>query len=413
MTKTCIMDYPEVQKNAHVCLKLRTIDINTERRFCVYVTENRDEVDSASHSRPKTPTLYDGRSKVNDTRPKTPTRIMGPNVDSRKPNMDGRHPFSEMQNRVHSNEDTSREFGSQGTELNQSRSSSEFYSNSGSYDFNSRPPPGPRHDQIRNEHQRPHSRQEGIRPNHLMHNTSYNQERDRSDSRFDRSEPVKPGMLRSRTPGPEMFNSRQTSDYRNDPSRPKTPTAQDMRSRTPQPGMTYTGYGANIDFLMHGSRNHNVMGMNGTSRQGGQQRPQWGQHNSVDYPGSPPPLRRGENAHDSFDNRPFGNGMNNISQGAGAGRPPRQSTSFEDVEPSPSNLIRVPKKFPLHSSSSFNSQASLNQSPRIPARFPSDEGYVVSSVTLQRQESGFGFRIIGGTEEGSQVSGIVNHRENI
>lgn len=30
--------------------------------------------------------------------------------------------------------------------------------------------------------------------------------------------------------------------------------------------------------------------------------------------------------------------------------------------------------------------------------------YVNMTVTLQRQENGFGFRIIGGTEEGSQVS---------
>ncbi|XP_069101307.1 membrane-associated guanylate kinase, WW and PDZ domain-containing protein 1-like isoform X7 [Argopecten irradians] len=362
--------------------------------------ENRDEVDSSS--RPKTPTHYDGRPKtpsMNDNRPKTPTRTMGPNIDNRnKSSMDNRHPLSEMQNRVQANDDNSRDFGSQGVELNQSRSSSEFYSNSGSYD--SRPPPGPRYD-----HQRPHSRQEGSRPNHTMHNSNYNhQDRDRNDNRFDRGDHAKPGMLRSRTPGPEMFNSRQGSDYRGDANRPKTPTAQDMRSKTPLPGMTY---GGNLDFLMHGSRNHNSMGMNGTSRHSGYsgyQRPQWGHHNSMDYPGSPPVQRRGEGLHDNFDNRPFGNGMNNFSGGMGAGRPPRQSTSFEEVEPSPSNLMRVPRKF-LHSSSSFNSQASLNQSPRIPPRFPSDDGgYLVSTVTLQRQETGFGFRIIGGTEEGSQVS---------
>lgn len=31
-------------------------------------------------------------------------------------------------------------------------------------------------------------------------------------------------------------------------------------------------------------------------------------------------------------------------------------------------------------------------------------GYLLSEVTLDRQPSGFGFRIVGGTEEGSQVT---------
>lgn len=33
-----------------------------------------------------------------------------------------------------------------------------------------------------------------------------------------------------------------------------------------------------------------------------------------------------------------------------------------------------------------------------------DYGYLLSEITLQRQSSGFGFRIVGGTEEGSQVA---------
>ena len=32
------------------------------------------------------------------------------------------------------------------------------------------------------------------------------------------------------------------------------------------------------------------------------------------------------------------------------------------------------------------------------------ESFVELTVTLQRHDSGFGFRIVGGTEEGSQVS---------
>lgn len=31
-------------------------------------------------------------------------------------------------------------------------------------------------------------------------------------------------------------------------------------------------------------------------------------------------------------------------------------------------------------------------------------GYMLSEVTLERQALGFGFRIVGGTEEGSQVT---------
>lgn len=36
--------------------------------------------------------------------------------------------------------------------------------------------------------------------------------------------------------------------------------------------------------------------------------------------------------------------------------------------------------------------------------FKVDFGYVLSEVTLERQSQGFGFRIVGGTEEGSQVT---------
>lgn len=35
---------------------------------------------------------------------------------------------------------------------------------------------------------------------------------------------------------------------------------------------------------------------------------------------------------------------------------------------------------------------------------PEDFGYLLTEVTLLRQTTGFGFRIVGGTEEGSQVA---------
>ena len=72
-------------------------------------------------------------------------------------------------------------------------------------------------------------------------------------------------------------------------------------------------------------------------------------------------------------------------------QPRKQSTSFEHEEPVPSNLVRpMPRDV---------AGSSHNRS-RSPNSFSEEE----LVVKLKRQESGFGFRIIGGTEEGSQVS---------
>ena len=62
----------------------------------------------------------------------------------------------------------------------------------------------------------------------------------------------------------------------------------------------------------------------------------------------------------------------------------KESTSFEHSEPLPGNLTRWP-----------------NTSRRAPSVNPD---CVELTVTLHRHDSGFGFRIVGGTEEGSQVS---------
>ncbi|XP_034239712.1 membrane-associated guanylate kinase, WW and PDZ domain-containing protein 1 isoform X2 [Thrips palmi] len=71
----------------------------------------------------------------------------------------------------------------------------------------------------------------------------------------------------------------------------------------------------------------------------------------------------------------------------------KESTSFEHEQPLSSLVSRYPRD------------------PRWiglgPARvYPAEPGFdwVETLVTLQRQETGFGFRIVGGTEEGSQVS---------
>ena len=88
-----------------------------------------------------------------------------------------------------------------------------------------------------------------------------------------------------------------------------------------------------------------------------------------------------------------GHGNNDINTAAGYNgyrgnslpRGRKESTSFEASEPVPSN-IRWPR----------------NSAER---RWQSDpENMVEITVTLLRHDSGFGFRIVGGTEEGSQVS---------
>lgn len=46
--------------------------------------------------------------------------------------------------------------------------------------------------------------------------------------------------------------------------------------------------------------------------------------------------------------------------------------------------------------------------------YPAGPGleWVETSVTLVRQETGFGFRIVGGTEEGSQVGSMVRRESS-
>merc|ERR1719362_745328 len=78
----------------------------------------------------------------------------------------------------------------------------------------------------------------------------------------------------------------------------------------------------------------------------------------------------------------------NMTNGYRSGSLPRsrkESTSFEQSEPVPTN-VRWP-------------------GPRSSAdrRWQEEPGQEIT-VTLLRHESGFGFRIVGGTEEGSQVS---------
>lgn len=321
--------------------------------------DNRDAVDgmepptrpkTPTESRPKTPTYLENR-------PKTPTRNAGMFVNDQR----GKPPIARPPPR---NDDYNKNTNNQ--DLNISHGSSEFYLPPGNNDASSRSRFDPR-----SEH-RPYGRFHDSGNSRSNHH-----DRDR--------ETAKPGMFRSRTPGPEMIS--RGSEYRNEFQRPKTPTAHDMRSKTPLPGHSYGYSNANHDF--GGGHYQNVM--NGRMGYGNNQR-SWGQNPNL--PTSPPPLRRGDTV-----NR---NNVNNFSQWS-SGPPPRQSTSFEDVTPSPSNITQVPKRFPMQSQPSFGS---TGQS-RFGARFPETDDPIRSmefTITLQKQETGFGFRIIGGTEEGSQVS---------
>ncbi|XP_069949413.1 uncharacterized protein Magi isoform X7 [Cherax quadricarinatus] len=70
----------------------------------------------------------------------------------------------------------------------------------------------------------------------------------------------------------------------------------------------------------------------------------------------------------------------------------KESTSFEYEHPAPVSMPRFP-----------DGRYSVN--PRVPPTGPNGNlGYMEFTVILKRQETGFGFRIVGGTEEGSQVS---------
>ncbi|MPC13471.1 Membrane-associated guanylate kinase, WW and PDZ domain-containing protein 2 [Portunus trituberculatus] len=70
----------------------------------------------------------------------------------------------------------------------------------------------------------------------------------------------------------------------------------------------------------------------------------------------------------------------------------KESTSFEYEHPAPVSMPRFP-----------DGRYSVN--PRLPTSVSNGNlGYTEFSVVLKKQDTGFGFRIVGGTEEGSQVS---------
>ena len=74
----------------------------------------------------------------------------------------------------------------------------------------------------------------------------------------------------------------------------------------------------------------------------------------------------------------------------------KESTSFEHSEPLPGGLTRWPR--PERRSNPAH----------LAANSTANTEWAEMTVTLHRQDSGFGFRIVGGTEESSQVSYLLN-----
>ncbi|XP_063606396.1 uncharacterized protein LOC134781224 isoform X5 [Penaeus indicus] len=101
---------------------------------------------------------------------------------------------------------------------------------------------------------------------------------------------------------------------------------------------------------------------------------------------NPYPPFHGQNNSAGYNNA---DGFNNQADSLGRRK---ESTSFEYEHPAPVSMPRFP-----------DGRYSVN--PRGPPVGSNDSlGYMEFTVTLKRQETGFGFRIVGGTEEGSQVS---------
>nr|KAG5711461.1 hypothetical protein BaRGS_025888 [Batillaria attramentaria] len=397
-----------------------------------------DEIDSArshgkhhaSDSRPKTPSSsshIEPRPKTpSQTRPKTPTSHaygVHPEQQRRPPYNDGRTYYQDSQNVRSPVENHVSKFSEDvpGELRNHTGDYGHLRTDMGNQ-FESlyeraRPPAGPRMDPFRHNDVRLDSRsrleyRDGYgysRPNHLAGVG----EGDRYGYGYARE--VKPGQFRSRTPGPEMMaRGGAGPDYRPENHRPKTPTAQDMRSKTPMPtSQSYSG----ADFRASGRYTPNPNMEFG--RGGGYGRAEYAR-GWPDF-SSPPVGRRYDSFENPAHNRSYGGELSrtmgpppppstSLSQNSprGAGHPVRQSTSFETEEPVPGNLTRMPRRPPLAGTGTYPPPpGSAGHSPRSLSRGPVDQDPGATeefTVQLHRQESGYGFRIIGGTEEGSQVS---------
>ncbi|XP_070193690.1 membrane-associated guanylate kinase, WW and PDZ domain-containing protein 1-like isoform X2 [Littorina saxatilis] len=414
-----------------LALEEHRLDKNERDIFPPAPLTDGDEIDAAGRrdpSRPKTPSNMDPRPKTpsgmdprpktpSQSRPKTPTsygyagdqqRGRPPYADSRGVYGEARNPMENHVSEVPSELRNQSDYGR--SRLDQSNHVESLYERA-------RPPSAPRvADPFRhnNERGRPDYR-EGYsggfnRANHVGGGGGD----DRYGYGYARE--AKPGQFRSRTPGPEMM-----ARGGGDPHRPKTPTAQDMRSKTPMPTPTYSSNNNNNDFRASGRYTPNP-----NMEYGRYGRPEY----SRGWPdfSSPPVGRRFDSFENPSHNRSYGGELSRTmgpptslgqNSARGAGHPVRQSTSFETEDPTPSNMTRLPKRSPQAGGGGVGfppppATGSAGHSPRSPSRGavdpsrgavdPADAGMLEFTVELHRQESGYGFRIIGGTEEGSQVS---------
>ncbi|CAH1783197.1 unnamed protein product [Owenia fusiformis] len=274
-------------------------------------------------------------------------------------------------------------------------------------------------------------------------------------------------MHRSRTPGPEMMQRDRKPPPDNYYNRPKTPTAQDMRkerysstSGTPDfipasmlqsptskqqnyhdpysenPALPARNYEKDIYVDTRGPTNRVSRPVSAAP----DFNPYMDNRNTSSSQASPNTQNRLNSSsssyasHNSYQNyqnyAPYGNHVGGGDPGGrvpphgqfsppggyqGKPHPRKQSTSFEHSEPTPSNLTRVPRHDRWqHNQPGMTNSVSAhtlphNRSPNMakpPVRraMSEEEKYLEMTVFLQRTESGFGFRIIGGKEEGSQVA---------
>ena len=257
----------------------------------------------------------------------------------------------------------------------------------------------------------------------VMNNRSFNQ--------FDRTDYAVPPRqpMRSRTPGPEFMRR---SPDRDDPYFQQG-GATDMRSKTPTPGSGDAQY-----------RHHNISGTpdfipasryqappSAPSNRHNNGAPPLTNHHGNARPLSNPDLVQtyGKDAYGlsmhqtrlpssqshtgalsgmapggAMHHSPYGN---NFVPGRPMSPPVsnlvrKQSTSFEHEEPTPMNLTRVQGHGDPWAVGDSGSDG-LNHSRSPALSFDCDDCSIDLTVALRRQESGFGFRIVGGTEEGSQV----------
>ena len=198
--------------------------------------------------------------------------------------------------------------------------------------------------------------------------------------------------FRSRTPGPEFMRSREQREDEQyfaaqrgrDTARSKTPTSELFNKQASLSGTPDFIPASRYQSPPRDHPNYDQQRSNFANKRHNSERPV---NNSSDFTDGAPVISQSQ-SYGAI--APYGN--NALRSSAR-----KQSTSFEYVEPRPSNLTRIPYLERIDAAAGAQHGDAHNRSAA------EDDRFVDMTVLLQRQESGFGFRIIGGTEEGSQV----------